>query len=257
MTASVFQASPADLAGTQIGSSLVLRGAEARHAVRVMRMLPGEGIEVVDGEGRRVRGVIASAPSPDSLDIDVTEVVDEPAPSPRLTVLQAIPKGEHAELAVDLMTQVGVDAIVPWAAQRAVAQWKPDRAAKAREKWQAAAAAASKQSRRARTPLIAGLATLGDACDLVSRADLGLVLHEEASQSLADTQLPLAGEVVIIVGPEGGLADDERTRLREAGAIEVRIGPTVLRTSLAGAVAVTAIAARARWSSAGMEGSAP
>lgn len=222
-----------------------------------MRMVPGDEIEVVDGAGRRVRGVIASAPFPDSLDIAVTFVIDEPAPLLRLTVVQAIPKGEHAELAVDLLTQVGVDVIVPWAAQRSVAQWKPDRAAKAREKWQATAAAASKQSRRSRTPLIAGLATLGDACELVSQAALGLVLHEEASGSLSDTELPTSGEVVIVVGPEGGLAYDERSRLREAGAIEVRLGSTVLRTSLAGAVAVTAIAARTRWNAAGMEGSAP
>ncbi len=222
-----------------------------------MRMVPGDEIEVVDGAGRRVRGVIASASVPDSLDIEVTFVIDEPAPLLRLTVVQAIPKGEHAELAVDLLTQVGVDGIVPWAAQRSVAQWKPDRAAKAREKWQSAATAASKQSRRARTPVIAGLATLGDACELVSKAALALVLHEDASGSLSEVELPSAGAVVIIVGPEGGLADDERTRLREAGAIEVRLGPTVLRTSLAGAVAVTAIAARARWNAADMEGSAP
>ena len=257
MTASVFLATPAELAGARVGSALTIVGPEARHAVSVMRMEPGEGIELVDGGGRRVRGTVASIGGRDSLGILVADYIDEPEPGLRLTVIQALPKGEHAELAVDLMTQVGVDTIVPWAAQRSVAQWKPDRAAKAREKWQAAAAAASKQSRRARTPMIAGLATLGDACDLVSRADLGLVLNEEASRWLADTQLPSAGEVVIIVGPEGGLAAGERSRLREAGAIEVRLGPTVLRTSLAGAVAVTAIAARARWNTAGMEGSAP
>ena len=255
MTASVFLATPAELAGARAGSALTIVGPEARHAVSVMRMEPGEGIELVDGEGRRVRGTVASVEGRDSLGIDVVDVIDEPAPGLRLTVIQALPKGEHAELAVDLMTQVGVDAIVPWAAQRSVAQWKPDRAEKARAKWITAAAAASKQSRRARTPVIGALASFADACALVSNAGVGLVLHEEASSSLAAAWLPSAGEVVIVVGPEGGLADDERAALRNSGALEVRLGPTVLRSSLAGAVAVTAISARARWRAADMQGS--
>ena len=255
MTASVFLATPAELAGARVGSALTIVGPEARHAVSVMRMEPGEGIELVDGEGRRVRGTVASVEGRDSLGIDVVDVIDEPAPGLRLTVIQALPKGEHAELAVDLMTQVGVDAIVPWAAQRSVAQWKPDRAEKARAKWITAAAAASKQSRRARTPVIGALASFADACALVSNAGVGLVLHEEASSSLAAAWLPSAGEVVIVVGPEGGLADDERAALRNSGALEVRLGPTVLRSSLAGAVAVTAISARARWRAADMQGS--
>ncbi|NQW72179.1 MAG: 16S rRNA (uracil(1498)-N(3))-methyltransferase, partial [Actinobacteria bacterium] len=216
MTASVFHATPAELACVRAGFALTIIGPEARHAVSVMRMQPGEGIELVDGAGRRVRGTIASIDGRDSLGIDVADVIDEPVPDLRLAVIQALPKGEHAELAVDLMTQVGVDAIVPWAAQRCVAQWKPDRAEKARAKWQAAAAAAAKQSRRARTPVIGALATLADACALVSSAAVGLVLHEEASASLADAQLPSAGEIVIVVGPEGGLADDERAGLRDA-----------------------------------------
>ena len=255
MTASVFLATPAELAGARVGSALTIVGPEARHAVSVMRMEPGEGIEFVDGAGRRVRGTVSSVHGRDSLGILVADVIDEPDPVLRLTVIQALPKGEHAELAVDLMTQVGVDAIVPWAAQRSVAQWKPDRAEKARAKWMAAAGAATKQSRRARTPVIGSLATLADACALVSNAAVGLVLHEEASASLADASLPAAGEVVIIVGPEGGLADDERAELRACGALEVRLGPTVLRSSLAGAVAVTAISARARWRAADMQGS--
>ena len=255
MTAFVFTASSPDLADARIGSVLALQGAQAHHALRVMRMVPGEEIEIVDGVGRRVCGLIAHTSGPEALEIEVIRIIDEPMPRLRISVIQAIPKGEHAELAVDLLTQVGTDEIVPWAAQRSVAQWKPDRAAKAREKWRAAAAAAAKQSRRARTPIIAGLASLGDTCAIASRASLALVLHEEAKTSLADTALPLAGDVVIIVGPEGGLADEERTRLREAGAIEVRLGPTILRTSLAGAVAVTAIAARSRWNDDGMEGS--
>ena len=255
MTASVFHATPAELAGAQVGSVLTIIGPEARHAVSVMRMEPGEGIELVDGGGRRVRGTVASVDGREFLGILVADVIDEPEPGLLLTVIQALPKGDHAELAVDLMTQVGVDVIVPWAAQRCVAQWKPDRAEKARTKWQSAAAAAAKQSRRARTPVVSDLASFADACALVSRADLALLLHEEAPDSLSGRQLPASGAIVIVVGPEGGLADDERAGLREAGAIEVRLGPTVLRSSLAGAVAVTAILASARWRAADMQGS--
>ncbi len=255
MTASVFHATPAELAGARVGASLTIVGPEARHSVSVMRMEPGESIEVVDGAGRRVRGTISSVDGRDSLDVDVASVIDEPCPRLRLTVIQALPKGEHAELAVDLMTQVGVDAIVPWAAQRSIAQWKPDKAEKARAKWQAAAATAAKQSRRARTPVIGELASFANACALVSGANLALLLHEEATTGLADTHLPAGGEIVIVVGPEGGLADDERAGLRDAGALEVRLGPSVLRSSLAGAVAVTAISASARWRAADMQGS--
>ena len=255
MTASVFHATPAELAGARVGFALTVVGPEARHAVSVMRMQPGEAIELVDGAGRRVRGTVTSVDRRDSLDVDVASVVDEPFPSLRLTVIQALPKGEHAELAVDLMTQVGVDAIVPWAAQRSIAQWKPEKAEKARAKWQAAAAAAAKQSRRARTPVIGELASFTNACALVSGANLALLLHEDATTGLADTHLPAGGEIVIVVGPEGGLADDERAGLRDAGALEVRLGPSVLRSSLAGAVAVTAISASARWRAADMQGS--
>ena len=255
MTASVFHATPAELAGARVGFALTVVGPEARHAVSVMRMQPGEAIELVDGAGRRVRGTVTSVDRRDSLDVDVASVVDEPFPSLRLTVIQALPKGEHAELAVDLMTQVGVDAIIPWAAQRSIAQWKPEKGEKARAKWQAAAAAAAKQSRRARTPVIGELASFPNACAMVSGASLALLLHEEATTGLVDTDLPAAGEIVIVVGPEGGLADVERAGLRDAGALEVRLGPTVLRSSLAGAVAVTAISASARWRAADMQGS--
>ena len=256
MTASVFLAEPAILAVAAPDTLVAIDGPEARHAVSVVRMQPGEPIELVDGAGRRVRGVVESIRGSDHLEVRVGEVLDEAPPALRLVVVQALPKGDHGELAVDLMTQVGVDEIVPWGAQRSVAQWKSDRIEKSRSKWQAAATQAAKQSRRARIPVIAPLATTAGVCARVGEAALAIVLHEEAEHHLAGIPLPASGEVLLITGPEGGLSDTERQALRDAGAREALLGPTVLRSSLAGAVAVTVVSARAHWNDPGMEGSA-
>jgi 16S rRNA (uracil1498-N3)-methyltransferase len=169
-------------------------------------------------------------------------------PSPAFTVVQALPKGDRGELAVEVLTEVGVDVVVPWAAARSVAVWKGERAVKSHAKWQATAREAGKQSRRSWLPTVSPLASTDAVRDLVDGADLAVVLHEDATIPLSGVEVPVAGRVVVVVGPEGGIAPEELAVLEAAGALTVRLGDEVLRTSTAGVVAVAALLSRTdRW----------
>ena len=226
------------------GDVVVLDGAEGRHAARVKRIGVGETVLVGDGRGT-VASCVVDNVGPDALRLHVVARRTVPEPDPRIVVVQALPKGDRAELAVELLTEVGVDEIVPWAAARSIAQWTGDRGARALVKWRRTAAEAAKQSRRARVPLIAESATLAG---LTARAGTVLVLHETASEQLSAVPLPGRGEIVLVVGPEGGVSDDELAALTAAGARAIRLGDPVLRTSTAGAAAVSVLSVRlGRW----------
>jgi 16S rRNA (uracil1498-N3)-methyltransferase len=221
-------------------------GAEGRHAATVTRLVAGEAVVLVDGHGRRGEGVVVSA-GREWVEVEVASVDDVPVPEPRFVVVQALPKGDRGELAVETMTEAGVDVVVPWAASRSVTRWRPDRADKALTKWRTSSTAAAKQSRRSRFPEVTDLATTADVCRLLSAAALGAVLHESATEPLAEVALPADGDVVLVVGPEGGVTDDELGSFREAGAATYRLGETVLRTSTAGVAALAILSAQVRW----------
>jgi 16S rRNA (uracil1498-N3)-methyltransferase len=230
------------------GPVVRLDGPEGRHAATVRRLRVGEPVDLTDGRGLLVHGAVVAVER-DALDVAVQEVVEVPPPQPRLVVVQALPKGDRGELAVELMTEVGVDEVVPWSAARCVTVWRAERAAKALGRWQSAARESAKQSRRPWHPTVAGLASTADVLGRVEQATLALVLHESADQDVGEVALPAAGEVLLVVGPEGGLADDEVRAMTACGAAAVRLGPTVLRTSTAGVVAASALLSRtARWS---------
>lgn len=226
------------------GAELVLDGEEGRHAARVKRLGAGERVAVSDGRGVVLDCEVAQALS-DGLRLTVLARREVPEPRPRVVVVQALPKGERAELAVELMTELGVDEIVPWAASRSIARWHGPRGEKARARWQRTAREAAKQSRRPRIPVIAPLAS---TAELGPRLAGALVLHEDATDAVASVPLPPASEVLIVVGPEGGIAPDELDALAAAGARPVRLGDPVLRTSTAGAAALAALSLRlGRW----------
>jgi 16S rRNA (uracil1498-N3)-methyltransferase len=313
------------------GGRVRLEGVEGRHAARVRRIGVGEAVLVADGLGAIADCVVVDLLA-DGLVLDVLDWRHVAAPDPYLVVVQALPKGDRAELAVELMTELGVDEIVPWTASRSVVQWREGRAEKALERWRRTAREAAKQSRRPRPPTITDPASTADVSQRIrsgaafashesssestahrehrgtaafepsesvsdspadpehrgtaafepresssdspadlehrgtaafepsqsssdSRADLeprghaAFVLHESASTPLADAPLPASGEVVVVVGPEGGVTDEELAELGEAGATAVRLGEPVLRTSTAGAAALAAISVRiGRWS---------
>ncbi|MEV3991162.1 16S rRNA (uracil(1498)-N(3))-methyltransferase [Streptomyces sp. NPDC049837] len=229
--------------------AVTLDGPEGRHAVSVRRLRVGEEIVLTDGAGTGAYGTVAAVEGKDRLDVAVTEVRTEPAPSPRITVVQALPKGDRGELAVETMTETGVDAIVPWAASRCITQWKGDRGLKALGKWRATAREAGKQSRRLRFPDVADAASTKRVAELLAAADFAAVLHEEGAEPLAAAELPATGDIVLVVGPEGGVAPDELAAFAEAGAKPYRLGRSVLRTSTAGTAATALLLGRTgRWS---------
>lgn len=246
MSAPVFLGDPADLATARAGAVLTVRGPEARHAVSVRRVRAGEVVDVVDGEGTRARGEVTTAAG-EELAVHVAEVTREPAPAVRLVLVQALAKGGRDEQAVETATEVGIDAVLPWQSERCVSVWAGKKAAKGRERWQAVALAATKQSRRARVPVVAPLASRQDLVRRVGAAALALVLHEEGTEPLSAVELPDTGEVLLVVGPEGGVSPQELEALAAAGARTVRLGTTVLRTSTAGPAALALLNARSRW----------
>ena len=236
-----------DLDGVDVGDDVVLDGDEGRHAVAVRRTRVGERLQVTDGRGAAVSGAVRDV-AKSALTLRVDERRDQAAPAPELVVVQALPKGDRGELAVEVLTEVGVDVVVPWAAERCVAVWRGERAVKGVARWRATARAASKQARRARFTGVSDLADTEHVEALVRGADVALVLHEAASAPLTGVPVPLEGALVVVVGPEGGLSDAEVARLVDAGALAVRMGPEVLRTSTAGVAACAALLSRTdRW----------
>jgi len=207
--------------------------------------VPGERADVTDGSGEIAECVVTAA-RPGELELTVLDRRAEPRPEPQLIVLQAIPKGDRGELAVELLTEVGADVIVPWAASRCVAVWRGDRAAKSRARWGSAAEQAAKQSRRAWFPQVTAQADLAEAVRRVDAATLAIVLDPAASESLATVSLPDRGDILLVVGPEGGITPAESEALLSAGAVAARLGPTVLRASSAGIVAAGILLSRTR-----------
>ncbi len=229
------------------GERVVLRGQEGRHAATVRRLARGEQAYLTDGAGTVARCLVSAA-GPAELELTVLSRQSEPRPDPSVAVVQAIPKGDRGELAVELLTEVGADVIVPWAAERCVAQWRGERAEKALGRWRSAALQAAKQSRRAWLPEVSAQAGMSAVARRIRSAALAIVLEPDTPARLADLDLPAAGEIVLVIGPEGGITAAEEHELAAAGAVSARLGPTVLRASSAGVVAAGIVLSRtARW----------
>lgn len=236
-----------DLGAAAPGVVVEVDGDEAHHAVVVRRLRVGEAVILTDGRGRAVTGTV-TATGKRVFSVEAGQVDDVPAPEPAVTVVQALPKGDRGELAVEVLTEVGAARIVPWAASRSVAVWKGERAVKSLARWRSTAREAAKQARRAWFPEVTEPASTDAVVALLRSADLAVVLHEEASVSLASVTVPTSGSVVVVVGPEGGLTEDEVSAFSAAGADPVRLGAEVLRTSTAGVAAVAALLSRSpRW----------
>jgi 16S rRNA (uracil1498-N3)-methyltransferase len=226
---------------------VILSGTEGRHAATVRRLRPGERVDVGDGAGLVAECVVA-AHSSRGLELAVRARREVPRPDPVITVVQALPKGDRGELAVQEMTEVGVDRIMPWAAARCVTVWRGERGARSLAKWRATAREAAKQSRRAWIPEVSEAVSAADVAQLITKAACAIVLEPEAAESLSGVGPPESGDLLVIVGPEGGIADDESAAFRAAGATARRLGPNVLRASTAGTVAAAVLLSRSgRW----------
>ncbi|MHA3020813.1 16S rRNA (uracil(1498)-N(3))-methyltransferase [Mycobacterium sp. BMJ-28] len=221
------------------GAIAVVDGDEGHHAATVRRFRPGEELDLGDGAGMTAHCVVEEA-TKGRLAARVLTTARVSAPVPPVTVVQALPKSDRSELAIELATEAGADAFLAWQSQRCVARW--DGAAKVDKglrRWAAVARSAARQSRRAYIPTVDGVLSTADLAGRVR--GLTLVLHESATVPLADLVVAQADSVMLVVGPEGGVTDEEIGTLTDAGAVAVRLGPTVLRTSSAAAVALGAI----------------
>lgn len=257
MAATVFFLNP--LPG--IGDTAVLDGKEGHHAATVRRIRVGERIVLSDGEGG-IADTVVTATERDRVEMTVNSRTEAARPSPTVGLVQALPKADRSELAVELATEAGIDSIVPWQSSRCVARWEGPKATKGVTRWRGVAAAASKQSRRAYVPEIAELHSTADVLKhvrgVVDRGGIVAVLHESASDRFSDLTFRDVAEVLLVVGPEGGIDDSEIAKLTEAGAVPVLLGPTVLRTSTAAAVALGAIGVLTdRWSHAPLDFGSP
>ena len=230
------------------GEEFLLDGPEGRHAATVRRLRVDEELVLSDGSGTLVRCSVVAVER-DALSLRVVERWVEPEPTPRVVLAQALVKGDRGELAVELATEAGVDGVVPWRASRCVAKWEDGpRGAKQLGRWRSTVREAAKQARRSRVPFVDEPVSTAQLSQRVSSSALTLVLHESASERLADVSLPDSGDVLLVVGPEGGITPEELAALRSSGARVVRLGPTVLRASTAAAVALGALGVlTSRW----------
>ncbi|MDQ1122104.1 16S rRNA (uracil(1498)-N(3))-methyltransferase [Microbacterium trichothecenolyticum] len=237
----------ADAASARPGDIVELTGTEAHHAAVVRRVRLDEPVTLGDGRGAWLVGVV-SAVAAKQVDVTVTAREDVPAPSPRFVLVQALAKGDRDELAVQAATELGVDAIVPWQAARSVSRWD-SKAEKGLTRWRTIVREAAKQAHRAWIPQVEGVVRTADLVRLAGSARV-LVLEPSASARLTAvaTEASDVRDVVLVVGPEGGIAPEELAALTEAGALPVRLGNTVLRTSTAGAAAIAVLSAsHGRW----------
>jgi 16S rRNA (uracil1498-N3)-methyltransferase len=237
----------ASLDGVRPGDRVAVEGDEAHHAVSVRRLRVGEQLVLTDGRGTTAIGAVADT-GRRQLGVAVERVDRVDEPSPRVTVVQGLPKGDRGELAVEVLTEIGASRIVPWAAARSVAVWRGERGEKGLARWRSTAREAAKQARRSWFPEVAPLASTDDVVALVAGASLAVVLHEGADSGLSGLPMADDGTLLVVVGPEGGLTEDELAAFTRAGGHGVRLGAEVLRTSTAGVAAVAALLSRTgRW----------
>ncbi len=224
---------------TAIGATIALEGAEAKHAGTVSRVRPGENLLVGNGRGLLITATV-SAVEPGRVTLFVDGLRMLARHSPRLTLVQALAKGGRDELAIQVATELGVDRIIPWAAGRSISRWEGAKVAKGQERWASIVREASKQAILPWLPELSPLASLSDLVTLCASARV-IVLEPEAQLPLSGIATSVDDDVVLVVGPEGGVSEHERERLADAGAIEARLGDTVLRTSSAGPAALAVL----------------
>ncbi|SFN90161.1 16S rRNA (uracil(1498)-N(3))-methyltransferase [Mycetocola miduiensis] len=236
-----------DLATADEGALVELVGAEAKHAVTVNRSRVGDDIRIGNGRGLLVTGVIESV-EPGHLGVRAITVTVEKEPSPRLVLVQALAKGDRDEMAIQAATELGVSAIIPWAASRSVSRWEGPKKEKGRLRWETIVREASKQSIRSFVPPVSPIASTADLSRLAGTSRV-VLLDPTASEPLS--QIDVASDdrdLLLIVGPEGGISDAELDSLTAAGALRTRLGDTVLRTSSAGPAALAVLNVRlGRW----------
>ena len=230
----------------EVGARAQLTGSEARHAVTVSRLQVGERVLIGNGAGLTVAGPIVLAEHT-LLEIEVDQITREPQSMPGIWLAQALAKGDRDELAVQAVTELGIDGVVPWMAQRSISRWEGAKVAKGHARWEAIVREASKQAIRSWIPEVGELVSTKQLALLAAHTRM-IVLDPTGDETLTALELDTDRDVVLVVGPEGGIAPAELQMLVTAGATIVRLGTTVLRTSTAGPAAIAVLNAKlGRW----------
>lgn len=226
--------------------SIEVAGDEAHHAIKVLRIKLGEEILVSDGAGNWIRAVVENIEKKTFM-AKVLERGFQEEKSPRLIVVQGLPKSDRVKDAIEILVESGVDLIIPWQADRSISKWQKD----SLDKWQSAAVAATKQSRRFRKPEIVDGLSLSQLLEIESENSAFLVMHESATTKLSEvvtSKFAGMSEIIIVIGPEGGISDSELAVLEGIGAHIVGLGPEVFRSAHAGGAALSAVSALiGRW----------
>ena len=226
-----------------VGGQLLLDGEEGKHAASVRRMRVGELIALTNGKGLRVRGSVESVEAK-SLSVSVTEVIEEPRPELQIVLIQALAKGDRDELAIQAATELGAMTVIPWQAERSISRWDESKSIKGQARWQTICDEAAKQSLRVWFPKVGIPATTKQIVANIQEFDQVLVLDPSSAHGISSLG-KLSGTVAIVVGPEGGIDPQELAMFEAAGATRVRLGTSILRTSTAGVVAISALQAAA------------
>jgi 16S rRNA (uracil1498-N3)-methyltransferase len=225
-----------ELANVEVGASFTLGGDEGKHASNVRRMRTGEAIQLTDGNGLRISGVITAVVA-NYVTLTIESKVTEAVTGLQLTLVQALAKGDRDELAVQAATELGASAVIPWQAKRSVSRWEGPKQEKGKVRWQSIATEAAKQSLRVFTPEVASIVSTKQLGELIPNFDQVLVLDPTATTSLVE--IKATGRIAIVVGPEGGIDDSELSLFEQAGATRVHLGSGILRTSTAGLAAIS------------------
>ena len=221
---------------SQVGASYSFNSEDANHAIKVLRIEVGEIFRVSDGNGGWAN-VQVSEVTKRSLETTVLEVGRQEPLEIKFTVVQALPKSDRAKEAVELLTEAGADVIVPWLANRSISRTEVI------SKFATTAREASKQSRRLFIPQLHETVKEKGVIELIKNADLALVFHESAQVKLSEIITPQtkAKNVVVVIGPEGGITEEELAIFAAAGAHVAGLGRPILRSAHAGLAALSAV----------------
>ena len=228
---------------TVVGSSFTLGGPEAKHAVSVRRMSIGEAIAVSDGSGIKIRGRVSKLQK-ETLELSVESIDEILPPNCQLFLVQALAKGDRDELAIQACTELGVFGVIPWQAERSISIWKAEKRQKGQTRWQAIVTEAAKQSLRAFIPKVGEVLDSQELVSALAGFDQVLILDPDSTTSITDLTPRATGRVAVVVGPEGGMSEQELESFAKAGFSSVRLGAGVLRTSTAGMAAVSYLQAK-------------
>lgn len=231
-----------DCASLRPGDTYELIGVEGKHAATVKRMRVGEAIQLTDAAGLRIEGVVTSV-AKDSLSISIKTVNLESKPGIQITLVQALAKGDRDELAIQAATELGAVQVIPWQASRSISRWEGSKAEKSRMRWQSIVEEAAKQSLRVYRPEVLEIHSTKQLIERLKSFDLVLILEPSAKSSIAEVDFP-TGQITLVVGPEGGISQEELDLFEAAGFTQVKMGSGVLRTSTAGLAAISYIAGK-------------